>query len=778
MRPQVLAAVLLSLGVAAFCAAPGTRAWAQETQPPEAAKPDAPPDAPAKAEPAKKPSAKKTEAKKTDAKTDAKPAEKPASPVGAAGKKPAVTPAATPVKAGKTPPDKKQPPKAALPVPLKPLLSPADRDLYKDAFARGVDGKWAEAMKIAAGAKEKLPAKLLRVLELGAGGGDLAAIQQFMAANPDWPYLGALRQRAEEAMAAQPDPVALDWFAKYPPQTTKGDTALAEALRRAGKEAEADGLIRDAWIFANLDAREERLFFDRYRRVLRDEDHVARLDRLLWDSQVPAAQRMMQRVDERHRLLAQARIRMIRLQGGLDAAIARVPEDLRNDPGLVYERLRYRRRKGDFEGARDLLLNLPHDLRRPAEWWTELSYVIRRTLDAGDVSLAYRIAKDHKQDSGASRAEAEFLAGWISLRFLRDAAEAREHFKTLFDNVRFPVSQARGAYWLGRAAEAAGDRAEAEKWYRDGGRHLTTFYGQLAARRANLDVTSLPPEPQPSKEQADAFDRAELPRLVRMMAEIGERERVNAIFRHMSAVAREPHEHALIALLATRMDLPDQAVRAARRAERAGAPLTVLGYPMLPPAKAAPGDQLQPALVHALIRQESGFDREAISRAGARGLMQLMPETARLVAKDINVSYQPHMLTEDPAFNMLLGRVYLHRMIEEMGGIPAALAAYNAGPARAKRWMRSNGDPRQDEDTLVDWIELIPIAETRDYVQRVLEGEFVYRLRAAMPAAPPTEAPLAPAETASAATAPPAAKPAAAKPAGKTAPAKPATPTP
>ena len=703
---------------------------------------------PAKPEPAKKQPPKKTAKPAAPAKSEvvrgapapsnANAPAKP-SPVGAAGKKPAAQPAKT----AKPVPAAKQPPKPVEPPRLKPLLSDRDRDIYRDAFAKGVDGKWAEAQKLAAAAKEKLPAKLLRVLELGAGGGDLAAIMHFMAANPDWPHLGALRQRAEEAMAGQPDPVLLDWFAKYPPQTLKGDTAVAEALRRAGKDSEADGMIRDAWTYANLDAREERLFFDRYRRVLRDQDHVARLDRLLWDSHVPAAQRMMQRVDERYRLLAAARIRMIRLQGGLDAAIARVPEDLRNDPGLVYERLRYRRRKGDFEGARGLLLNLPHDLRRPAEWWTELSYVIRRTLDAGDVTLAYRIAKEHRQASGASLAEAEFLAGWISLRFLRDTAEAQQHFKALQAFVKFPVSQARAAYWLGRTAEAANDRAAAETWYREGARHLTAFYGQLSARRLNLDIAALPPEPLPTKEQADAFERAELPRLVRMMAEIGERERVAAMFRHMSAVAREAHEHAMIARLATQMDLPDQAVRAARRAERAGAPLTVLGYPTLPLKRA--GDQLQPALVHALIRQESGFDREAISRAGARGLMQLMPETARLVAKDINVAYQPHMLTEDPTFNMLLGRTYLQRMIEEMGGVPAALAAYNAGPSRAKRWMRNNGDPRVDEDALVDWIELIPIAETRDYVQRVLENEFVYRLREARPPAQ-----LPPAETANA----------------------------
>ncbi len=648
-------------------------------------------------------------------------------PVGAAGKNPSKPAAAKP---GTSPTDKKQA-KPAEPAALKPLLSEKDRAIYKDAFAKATDGKWAEAQKVAASAKEKLPAKLLRALELGAST-DFAAITQFMAANPDWPHQNAMRARAEEAVAGQGDAVLLDWFQQNPPQTTKGQTALADAFYRAGKTAEADALIRTAWVNANFDAREERQFFDRYRRTLGDADHLARLDRLLWDNQVPAAQRMMQRVDEPHRRLATARIRLMRLQGGFDTAIQRVPEELRNDPGLIYERLHFRRRKGDFEGARGLLLNLPHDLRRSAEWWQELSYVIRRTLDAGDVSLAYRLAKEHRQDGGPSFAEAEFLAGWISLRFLHEPPQAREHFQALHDFVKFPVSKSRAAYWLGRTAETANDAATAGNWYAEGAKHLTTFYGQLSAGRLKMIVASLPPEPAPTKEQADAFERAELPRLTRMMAELGERERTSQLFRHMSSAAKEPHEFASIASLAAQMAMPDEAVRAARRAERAGAPLTALGYPVVPLNRAP--DSLPPALIYALIRQESGFDREAVSRAGARGLMQLMPDTARLVAKEINVSYQPHQLTEDPAFNVMLGRAYLHRMIEEMGGVPAALAAYNAGPSRAKRWVRSNGDPRVDEDALVDWIELIPFDETRNYVQRVLEGEFVYRLRDAKPA--------------------------------------------
>jgi soluble lytic murein transglycosylase len=425
----------------------------------------------------------------------------------------------------------------------------------------------------------------------------------------------------------------------------------------------------------------------------------------------------------------------MRKEGGVDTVVAKVPEALRGDPGLIYERLRYRRRHNDVEGARDILINLPHDLRRPAEWWTELSYVIRRTLSAGDVSLAYRIAKDHRQDGGPSLAEAEFLAGWIALRSLNDSTEARQHFQALYDAVRFPVSLARAAYWSGRAAEAAQDSVAAQDWYRRGAKHMTTFYGQLSARRLGEDPANFQtPEPTPTAEQIARFDRGELSRLTRMLAEIDERERVKLMFRHLAQNAGTPVDYALIARLALAMDMPDQAVRVARRAEREAAPLTALGYPVLKVKQ--PDDGLDPALVHSLIRQESGFDRQAISRAGARGLMQLMPDTARLVAKELKISYQPHTLTEDPAYNVTLGRAYLKSMIDDLGGVPGALAAYNAGPGRAKRWTRDNGDPRDNEDSLVDWIESIPFDETRNYVQRVLEGAFVYRLRLGAPTPP------------------------------------------
>lgn len=709
-RPSPLAwIVAASFGLALSVAA--TPGWSAPDVKPTDAKPapKKPSTGQADKKPAKTPETKSADVKaKTKADAKAKAAAAKKAPAGKAGAK----------KAQGVP----------LPSSLKPLLSDHDRQLYREAFNKASDGKWGDVQRLAGQAKEKLPAKLLQALEM-ASNGDFDAVSTFLAANPNWPYQNGLRLRAEDQVAMQPAQVALEWFKRFPPLGTKGQLVQAQALVGAGQIAESNALIRQAWINANFDVAEERAFLDRYRSVLTDQDDIARLDRLLWDAQVPAARRMMTRVDEPYRHLAEARIRLQKQEGGVEQALAKVPPQLQNDPGLIFERLRFRRRQNDFDGARDLLLNLPHDLRRPTEYWTELSYVIRRTLNAGDVSLAYRIAKDHRQDGGASLAEAEFLAGWISLRYLRDTKEPRQHFLTLYNAVRFPVSLSRAAYWSGRAAEAAGDQVAAQDWYRRGARHATTFYGQLSARRAGEDLlAAMPAEPVVTAERAGRFDRSDLPRLTRMLAEIGDRDRVKLMFRHLTQIAQDPVDYALVARLATSMDMPDQAVRVARRAEREATPLVTLGYPLVDMRKHGE-DSLSPALVHALIRQESGFDREAISRAGARGLMQLMPDTARLVAKELKVSYQVNHLTEDPSYNVLLGRAYLKSMIDDLGAVPPALAAYNAGPGRARRWMRDNGDPRIDEETMVDWIESIPFDETRSYVQRVMEGEAVYRLR-------------------------------------------------
>jgi soluble lytic murein transglycosylase len=579
-------------------------------------------------------------------------------------------------------------------------------------------------------------AKLIRWMELRKAGSrsGFGEIAQFMAANPDWPGRQALRLRAEEAMPAEmPDADVIAWFQKYPPLGV-GRMRLAEAYARTGQRTRAAELIREAWVAGDFDAAQERAFLQRHRDIIRPQDHWARLDRLLWDGRSGAPyQRMLTRVEPGQKALAEARMRLKTGAGGVEAAIRNVPANLQSDPGFLYERAKWRRVRGQNDGAREILLKPPSDLVRPDLWWRETEYQARQALRDGDISLAYRLAAAHKPGGERIQADAEFLAGFVALRFLDDRRTALQHFRKLHDGVTAPISRARGAYWAGRAAEAAGDAAGAKVWYGKAAEHLTTFYGQIAAGKLSDAAPTPPADPKPTPAEVQAFRRNELARVVQILNELGPNELFVAFAVALVDRAKTPGEKALALAHVRSTGRIDTAVAVSRRVARDGHVLVENAYPIIALPK---GDGPEPALVHAVIRQESGFDQRAVSRAKAQGLMQLMPATAKLVSKELGLRYDLAELTQNPTYNITLGRSYLNGLIEDFdGSYIAAIAGYNAGPGRIKRWLRDNGDVRKGEVDVLDWIEQIPIAETRNYVQRVLEALYVYRTR--MPKATP-----------------------------------------
>ena len=376
---------------------------------------------------------------------------------------------------------------------------PDDAAIYDAAFAAAEAGRWERADRLAAKGAYPSLRRLLSWMRLSEarplpGFAEFAA---FIGANPDWPGMNNLRRRAEVAMgdAMDPDRV-IRWFTDHPPLSGVGKMRLAEAHRARGDDNAAAILLRDAWINGNFSRAEEKTFYKRYHhRWLKPEDHTARLDRLLWDGKRRAARRMLRRVDAGSRALGEARMALRAFAGGVDGAIARVPAELRDHPGLWYERLRWRRRKGFHDSAREILDALPDELMRPALWWRETKFETRKAIQAGFISMAYAYAADHRQTEALPRAEAEWLAGWIALRFLGDAALAAHHFAALYSGVRYPISLTRGAYWSGRAA-AAKDPALARKWYETASRHPTTFYGQLAlAELGGRGLLELPADP-------------------------------------------------------------------------------------------------------------------------------------------------------------------------------------------------------------------------------------------------------------------------------------------
>lgn len=621
---------------------------------------------------------------------------------------------------------------AALLLGGAPRAGQASEAVYRDALRRLESGDIAGANTLAATGHDPLLDKVVRWIEISRlhAPTSFAEIQTFLEKSPDWPRQAALKLRAEEQMLLEAGPDSLlAWFAGNPPQSRDGKIRYGEALRGKGREAEGVRWIRRAWVEDNFSAPEEKVFLEKYHGLVQSGDQIERLDRLIWRQQFDQAKRQMHRVDEGHHWAAEARILLLNNNGGYDAALRKVPASLENDPGLLYARIHWRRIKGKDHDARTLLLKAPPSVPRPELWWREREAEVRQALTEGAYSEAYRLARDHRVTSGAELADAEFLAGWIALRLQHDPHVAFGHFENLYNSVRTPVSQARGAYWAGRAQEAQQKSTVARGWFEKAARHPTTFYGQLAAAKLGGEARQLPSDPKPDKKTTDAFAKREVARAVGKLADIGANTQIDPFVLRLADLAHEPEEAVLAAGLAQKVGRQDLGVSVARRVARQGITLVEAGYPLLPLEKSRVAE---PALTYSVIRQESNFAADVVSRAGARGLMQLMPATAKAIAAKLNLPFNEHKLA-DPNYNVALGENYLSRIIGRFdGSYVLALAAYNAGPARVHQWLQQIGDPRAKMD-VIDWIERLPFAETRNYVERVLEGLQVYRLRLGSP---------------------------------------------
>ena len=605
------------------------------------------------------------------------------------------------------------------------------------ALAAANRGDWPAAQSLGSRLADPVSSKLMFWLRATRGDGSVSfgEINAFLAANPDWPNGAALIRRAEESLPEGKSPRAVvSWFGQREPATPYGRYRLARAFFELGDQERAGELARRSWRGGDLYYPDlERSFRATFASLLSMGDHRARLDALLWDGRETAARRLYEVVGADRRALAEARILLRQQRRNADAAVSAVPPALQADPGLAYERIRRLRQKGQEAEARKLLAQVKQDAGRPDLWWTERHALARDALRRAQAAMAYRLVRAHALEEPSDYAEAEWLAGWIALRFLNDPAAARGHFLNMGKVVRFPISVARAAYWAGRAGEAAGDKPFAMGWYRSAAAYPTTFYGRLAAERVSPDSTLvLPPAPEPTRTERAAFLAHELVRAARLLAAHGQGDAARAFIRRLGEIRDAPAWQAMTAELATEIGGTGFGVATAKRAMREGFLLFEQAYPLMPLPVAAERlpHPVEPALVLAMIRQESEFDRTAVSSAGARGLMQLMPATAKQVAASLDLPYSPDRLTRDPAYNVKLGRAYLSKLLGSFdGSVALAFAAYNAGPARVREWLDTYGDPRRGRVDLIDWIEMLPYAETRNYVQRAIENRWVYQAR-------------------------------------------------
>ena len=611
-----------------------------------------------------------------------------------------------------------------------------DAAILAEALDRAEREEYAAAEAIARGARDPVVVDLARWRRLLRGAGSVVEMVAHLAAHPDWGGDAIIRREAERAAPPGLSRAQLDaLFAGEAPQTGSGAIRLAEALAASGLGPAADAEIARAW-------RETPLTRDERERIESGWPAVARrhaedrLDAMLWRGEEAQARAVAPLVSPGWRALAEARIALRERRPGVDGLIARVPASLAGDPGLAYERFVWRDRNNRDADAEALLAarsRSAQSLGRPEAWARRRGWVARRVFREGRARDAYALASSHRLIEGSDFAQLEWLAGWIALRGLGDAERAAGHFLRMWHEVYTPISRGRAGYWLGRAYEAAGDSRRARTWYAQAAEHPTSFYGQLAAEKAGAEIRpALAARDGVSDWRGAGFAEGSAPGAIRLLAAAGHGNRARWFLTSLAGDLETRADFAALGALALEIGRPDAAVRLAKTAAARGHVIMDIYYPVTDLAEAS--GPIEPALAKAIARQESELNPEAVSPAGARGVMQLMPATARKVARDLGLSYDRGRLTADPLYNARLGATYMAQMLERYDGAHIlAAAAYNAGPSRVDRWLATLGDPRRGVDPL-DWIEHIPFSETRNYVQRVLEGLHVYRARLGLPA--------------------------------------------
>lgn len=625
--------------------------------------------------------------------------------------------------------------------PPPPVASSSERQRLRSGLAAAETRDWAYLASLRDGATDPLVRRMLQWKWASASDAPLYFndIAQALNELQGWPGRASMRTRAEQAiMTSRLTPQERITFlgSDNGPVTGDGRMALAIALRDAGQRSEGVELARAAWREDALTTEMEDRALSEFSSSFSAEDHAARVDGLLWRNQHTAARRLMPRISSADRAVANARIAMqSRQRRGLQAAVDAVPNSRADNPGFLFDRAQFRRRAGNPEEALPLMVQIdPRQAPAAArpEIFTERRLYVSRSLRARNYRQAYALVSNHGLTSGEGFADAEWMAGWLSLRFLNNPQRAREHFSHLSENVSSPVSLSRALYWRAEAEHALNNTAEAERLLNEAARFNFTYYGQLAATRGNRTATlSLPETSRVSDDARNRFENRELVRALRLMTEVGTQRDFESIAFYLDDTLDDPMELELLSQMAREQSYTRTALRSAKAGLFRNVVATNAAYPTLelPPA-IRQGNRIEPALVHAIIRQESEFDPEAISSANARGLMQLIPSTAQLQARREGMSFNRASLTSDPQYNMTLGGAHLADLIDNFGGsYVLAIAAYNAGPTNVRNWLNEWGDPRGSGVDVVDWIELIPFSETRNYVQRVTENLQVYRYR-------------------------------------------------
>lgn len=547
-----------------------------------------------------------------------------------------------------------------------------------------------------------------------------------------WPGIATFRANAERALLRENPPAAqvMSVFGAAPPETPEGKIALALAMQTSGHSAQAQQLVRQLWSSEGMDPALEDRVMVQFPGYLSAADHKARMDYLMYRSRVSQAKRFGDLGKAPTLYTAWAAV--LQRTKTATAALTSVDPSLRADPAYLFARIENLRHQQKYEEAAELLAQAPTDpakLVNPGEWWNERRIIARGLADLGDFKQAYTVSANHSATSPVDVADAEFHAGWYALRALQNPAQAAKHFNALLATSNKPLSSSRANYWLGRAAEAGGP-GNAQDYFQKAAAHPGTFYGQLAAARIGTSTINVA-YPSPSEGDRQNFAAREAVRAIERLETAGYSWRADSLYRALAEQIDSPGELAILASRAERNNNHQVSLQIGKTAFGRGVDAAALAYPIgvIPGTANISGSGK--ALAYAIARQESAFNPAAVSPANARGLLQLLPGTAKGVAIRHGMEFTPAKLTADAGYNATLGAHYLGEQIESFGGsYILTFIAYNAGPKRVSEWIGRYGDPRgKSIDDVVDWIERIPFPETRNYVQRVMENYQVYKTR-------------------------------------------------
>lgn len=600
--------------------------------------------------------------------------------------------------------------------------------------------KWGEALS-EAGSPGSVPRDIIEWHRLRAKEGTAADVERFLMRRSDWPGLPYLRRRNEDVIIEKSHKRVLTFFAGQPPQTPEGAASLARAYISKGERAKAEAELIRAWTTMPMDEETQQAYLADHAKLLKPY-HAVRLDQLLWDGHDVSASRMLPLVDAGPRALAEARIALQNQSKGVDAKIEAIPAALADDPGLAYDRFAWRDQKRRQDAAIALMMDRSTSaaaLGQPEKWLRRRRDLARQLMRDGNNEQAYQLAAHHfaNPDAGYGYSDCEWLAGYIALQKLNDAKLATYHFERFLQSVETPISIGRGGYWLGRAHAALGQVDLAHDAYAKAAEYQTSFYGLLAAEALGrgFDPALISPAQLPSWRKAD-FITSSVIEAGLLLLQAGELSLAERFLTHQ-VESLSPLQAQQLGQMAVELQEPHLAVMIAKRAARDGIELHGAYYPLHPVAQQKL--PMAPEMTLAIARRESEFDPVVVSHAGARGLMQLMPATAKLVAGQLNIlsKHDTSRLTREWDYNAKLGSQYLATLAETFHGNVILMAAgYNAGPHRPLAWMERYGDPRQGKVNIIDWIEHIPFNETRNYVMRVSESLPVYRARLGKEALP------------------------------------------